>query len=232
MKIQIYTMQTPDEALAAIDAGVDHIGITPRSITPSLQGLPGEVDFATARAIRDAVGDKALRIALTVDTELDPIVQMVRAVEPDVLHLCPLAGMFPPQKVAQLSEMIPHTLIMQAISVADSSAIDEAVAYDPFVNFLILDTQAPDIAGIGASGKTHDWNISREIVQRVSAPVILAGGLSPQNVAEAVRAVRPYGVDSLTYTNQPLKGGGFRKDIDKIRAFAANARAAAQESHP
>jgi phosphoribosylanthranilate isomerase len=55
-------------------------------------------------------------------------------------------------------------------------------------------------------------------------PVVLAGGLSPENVADAIRAVRPWGVDSLTHTNHPLPGGGFRKDLEQVRGFVAAAR--------
>jgi phosphoribosylanthranilate isomerase len=58
-------------------------------------------------------------------------------------------------------------------------------------------------------------------------PVILAGGLSPENVGTAIRAVRPWGVDSLTHTNHPLPGGGFRKDLDRVGQFVRAAREAA-----
>lgn len=67
---------------------------------------------------------------------------------------------------------------------------------------------------------------SRAIVESVQVPVILAGGLSPENVGDAIRAVRPWGVDSLTHTNRPLGGGGFQKDLDRVRAFIAAARSA------
>ena len=105
--------------------------------------------------------------------------------------------------------------------------MEETLAYQTVADFIILDTQAVDIPGIGASGKTHDWNISRAIVQQSRVPVILAGGLSPENVGEAIRAVRPWGVDSLTHTNHPLPGG-FVKDIERVRLFVSAAREAAQ----
>ncbi len=219
--VQIYTMQTPTEALACIEAGADYIGVT-----PSARGLPGEIDINMAQAIFSTVWTRAVKVALTVETDLIQIADMMRPLIPDVLHLCPPTETFTPDQVRQLRALInPHTRIMHAVSVADHSAIDEALAFAPVVDFIILDTSTPTIAGIGASGKTHDWNISREIVQRVSIPVILAGGLSPENVAAAVQAVRPYGVDSLTHTNRYVSENVFVKDIDKVRAFAAAARA-------
>lgn len=222
MKIQIYTAQTVTEAETLAAVGVDHIGITPIATTPSLQGLPGEIDWTTAVEIREALRGKAVCIALTVEITLDPIVEMVKAILPDVVHLCPLRNTVLPADVVKLREQLPAEVkIMQAISVGGWDSVDEAVAYahTGVIDFFILDTQAPDIAGIGASGHTHDWNISAEIVRRVGVPVILAGGLSPDNVAESIAAVKPYGVDSLTHTNEKLADGTFRKDIEKVKAF-------------
>lgn len=219
MHIQIYTMQTPEEALAIAGLGVNHIGITPGSY-----GLPGEVDFPTARAIAQAVKGRATSVALTVDNDLSAIVAMVEAVQPDILHLCGLSGSLLPSAVQALRARLQREVaIMQAISVGGPEAIETARAYQDSVDYLILDTQAPDIAGIGASGKTHDWGVSRAIVAQSRIPVILAGGLSPENVAAAIQAVQPWGVDSLTHTNRPLPGGGFRKDLERVRQFVAAA---------
>lgn len=219
MKTQIYTMQTVAEAEAVVAAGVDHIGLTPAN-----HGLPGEIDFATARQIRDTLHGKATIVALSVDEDLAPIQAMVAAVQPDILHLCGLEDSLPPEAVAELRVLLPGLPIMQAISVSGPGAVDAALAYEPVAEYIILDTQAPDIAGIGASGVTHDWNISREIVRRVKIPVILAGGLSADNVAAAIAQVQPWAVDSLTHTNERLPGGGFRKDLEKVRQFVAAAR--------
>lgn len=219
MRIQIYTMQSVEEAQAVIALGVDHIGITPGEYA-----LPGEVDFAMARNIVEVVGDTAVCVALSVDSDFDAICAMVNAVNPHILHLCGLENTLPPEEVCALRERLPGLAIMQAISVAGPEAVDVALSYQDVADYLILDTQAPDIAGIGASGVTHDWNISREIVRQSRIPVILAGGLSPENVAEAVRVVQPWGVDSLTHTNQPLSSGGFRKDLDRVRQFVISAR--------
>jgi phosphoribosylanthranilate isomerase len=219
MRTQIYTMQTINEAQAVVALGVDHIGVTPANL-----GLPGEVNLDTARAIVHAVGDAAVSVALTVASDLDTIETMVKIVRPDILHLCGLENTLPPDAVRVLRERLPNMEIMQAVSVAGPGALDVALAYQEVADYLILDTQAPGIAGIGASGETHDWNISREIVRQVHIPVILAGGLSPENVAQAISVVQPWGVDSLTHTNRPLPGGGFRKDLERVRQFVMAAQ--------
>jgi len=219
MKVQIYTMQSVEEALQVAALGVDHLGLTPSQI-----GLPGEIDFWTAREIVEAVGDTAVCVALTVESEEKEIIRMAQAVQPDILHLCGLENTFLPDEVRRLRDKLPDLPLMQAVSVGGPDSLQVAQEFHEVVDYLILDTQAPDIAGIGASGKTHDWNISRQIVQEMDLPVILAGGLSPENVTQAIAEVDPWGVDSLTHTNQPLPGGGFKKDLLKIKRFVQNAK--------
>jgi len=91
-------------------------------------------------------------------------------------------------------------------------------------DFLLLDSHRPFDKQIGALGVTHDWAISRRIVDLVSTPVILAGGLGPDNVAQAIQIVRPAGVDSKTKTD---RDGSHAKDLERVRRFHAAARAAA-----
>ncbi|MBU6473732.1 MAG: phosphoribosylanthranilate isomerase, partial [Alphaproteobacteria bacterium] len=93
-------------------------------------------------------------------------------------------------------------------------------------DYLILDSGSTKSPVTGATGQPHDWNISARIVAESPVPVVLAGGLSPENVAEAVRIVRPWAVDSFTRTDRPGQRGV--KDPERVRAFARNARAAAE----
>lgn len=220
MIVQIYTMQSIEEAVAVARLGVDHLGVT-----PSNHDLPGEIDNATAREIVEAVRGLATAVALTVDTDFEVIASMCRTVRPDVLHLCgPIDGIAA-SEIPELRAMIPSgTRIIQAIPMDREDALDLALRYGRVADLLLLDSQAPDIDGIGAAGVVHDWNKSRQIVTRVEVPVILAGGLAPDNVAEAIRVVRPWGVDSLTHTNLPTGPKSFRKDLDKVAAFVENAR--------
>jgi phosphoribosylanthranilate isomerase len=114
--------------------------------------------------------------------------------------------------------------IMQAIPVMDASALQIARDFEAVSDYFILDSYSDQIGGIGAAGFTHDWSISRAIVEQSRIPVILAGGLSPENVAEAIRQVHPWGVDSLTKTNEVLGEGKFRKDLERIRLFVERAK--------
>ena len=219
IQVQIYTMQTVDEALAVATIGVDHIGVTPADL-----GLPGEVALARAAEICDAVKGAATSVALSVDADLRAIERMVRTVQPDVLHLCGTPGAVGPDAVADLRQVLPGVAIMQAIAVTGPDAVDLARSYEPVVDYLILDSVDAEIPGVGASGVVHDWEVSAAIVAAVDVPVILAGGLSPENVVDAIAAVTPWGVDSLTFTNRPTEDGGFRKDLIRVAQFVAAAR--------
>ena len=217
MKVQIYTLQSVEEALEVVSVGVDNIGITPASI-----GLPGEISYETAKDICEKVED-ATKVALSVSSNIDEIVEMVQFVDPNVLHLCGEPGELNTNGVKSLKERLQkynkELPIMQAISVDDMSALDFAKEYEHISDYFILDTSTAAVQGVGASGNVHDWNVSKAIVESVSIPVILAGGLSSENVQEAISTVHPWGVDSLTHTNKFLNDGSFIKDIEKVREF-------------
>ena len=221
MKVQIYTLQTVEEALEVISVGVDNIGITPASI-----GLPGEISNETAKDICEKV-EGGTKVALSVSSNIDEIMEMVMFVGPDVLHLCGEPGELNTNGVKSLRERLQkynkELPIMQAISVDDMSALDFAKEYEHISDYFILDTSTTAVQGVGASGNVHDWNVSKAIVESVDIPVILAGGLSSENVQEAISTVHPWGVDSLTHTNKFLDDGSFIKDIEKVREFYTNA---------
>jgi len=204
---------------------VDHLGVTPTD-----RGLPGEIDINTARSICRAVEKNIVTVALSVESDQEIILSMVNEVRPKILHLCGPQGSITPEFISDLkAKLYKKNLnieIMQAISVAGHESIDVAKSYSEVVEYLILDTQSEDVYGIGASGNTHDWSISRKIVEAVDIPVILAGGLSTENVSEAIKQVMPWGVDSLTHTNEIIEGKGFRKNLDKVKSFVSASKQA------
>ena len=124
MIIQLYTMQTAEEALACVAAGADHVGLTPP------QGLPGELP--SLEAMRDivlAVGDRARCVALTVDMDPARIITLVEVVKPAILHLCPLADAITPETVAALRARLPGIPVMQAVSVTGPESVRVAREY-------------------------------------------------------------------------------------------------------
>ena len=221
MKVQIYTLQSVEEAIEVTKIGIDNIGITPASI-----GLPGEISYETAKEICENV-KQGTKVALSVSNNIEEIIEMIMFVNPDVLHLCGEPGELNVKAIKlikqQLQKYKSKLPIMQAISVDDMSALNFAKEYEEVADYFILDTSTTSVQGIGASGNVHDWSISKMIVENVKIPVVLAGGLSPENVKEAIATVKPWGVDSLTHTNKFLIDGSFTKDIKKVREFYINA---------
>ncbi len=226
MITQVYTAQTPTEAVELARLGVDHVGVT-----ISERGLPGEVSISTGRAIVATIADSPSKsVALTVETSIADVERFAAAVVPDILHLCGDTSAFGPATVAELRAWLSRSglevSLMQAIAVSGPESVELALTYQPHVDWLILDSVTESVEGIGAAGVVHDWAVSRAIVEATSVPVILAGGLGPENVAEAIASVRPAGVDSLTRTNRYDHDGSFTKDLDAVRRFVTKARAA------
>ena len=217
VKVQLY-LRSADDAVLCSQAGADFVGLT-------IGGqwlLADTLDHETARGVFAAVPPGIMKVALSFIPDVASILEMVRAVKPDVMHLAgePLSI----DQLLQLRTAEPTIKIMQAIPMNTGDPILMARQYQPVCDYFLLDTNDPDAVDIGATGETHDWNISAQLVREVHIPVILAGGLSPENVAEAVKLVRPWGVDSYSHTNLP--GTPVRKDPNKVRAFIANAKEA------
>src|SRR5689334_16056216 len=96
----------------------------------------------------------------------------------------------------------------------------------PACDFILLDTAHPTTDVVGATGHTHDWSLSAAIVDAISTPVVLAGGLGPDNVVDAIAATHPAGVDSETRTSRD--DDRRRKDPERLRRFVERAREASR----
>lgn len=220
--IQIYSIQTVEEALQCVQAGAEAIGVA----VATGANLPAEVPEATCAEIFAALKGRAQRVLLVVTQTEEETVEYVRRLQPDILQLCGNRLPATPEFAAQCRAVRPGLRVLQAVGVDGPEAIDRAKYFAGFCDMLILDSIAPGIAGIGAAGRTHDWSIDAEIVRSVPCPVVLAGGLDAENVRAAIEAVRPWGVDSFTRTSDRLSDGGSRKNIEKVRAFVQAAREA------
>jgi phosphoribosylanthranilate isomerase len=111
---------------------------------------------------------------------------------------------------------------MRSIPVVGEESIAIAKSYDGVADMLLLDSHRAGDRQIGALGITHSWEIDRKIVESVRIPAIIAGGLGPDNVIDAIRAVQPAGVDSKTKTDR--NDGSHTKDLQKIRRFVTQAK--------
>ena len=220
--IQIYSIQTVEEALQCVQAGAEAIGVA----VATGANLPAEVPEATCAEIFAALEGRAQRVLLVVTQTEEETVEYVRRLQPDILQLCGNRLPATPEFAAQCRAVRPGLRVLQVVGVDGPEAIDRAKYFAGFCDILILDSIAPGIAGIGAAGRTHDWSIDAEIVRSVPCHVVLAGGLDAENVRAAIEAVRPWGVDSFTRTSDRLPDGGSRKNIEKVRAFVQAAREA------
>ncbi|MBL8058956.1 MAG: phosphoribosylanthranilate isomerase, partial [Anaerolineales bacterium] len=211
------------EAVAAAEMGVDQIGF----VAGDYGVVHGELSFADARRLAQALPAGTTRVALTMATQVDEILRMAAAVEPDIIHISTDLEDVGVAAMAELRRRLPAAVkLMKALAVGGEESLAAARRFAPVSDLFLLDSKGHGLPGIGASGLTHDWSISRRIVEAVNIPVILAGGLSAANVAEAIQAVRPAGVDSNTATNVP--GDPVAKDLARLRAFVAAVRGAAQ----
>lgn len=218
---QIYAATSVADALKMVELGVDQVGF----VAGDYGEVYGELTFAQAREIVETLRGRATASALTMSTNVKEILRMVEAVRPDILHISSDTEAVSVPAIRQLRPLLPSgTLLMKAIHVAGPESIKAAQAFAAVADILLLDTKVTGMPGVGATGVTHDWSISRKIVRLVGprAKVILAGGLVPDNVAEAIRTVQPWGVDSNTGTNLP--GDPVTKDWAKVAAFVANAK--------
>jgi len=219
MIIQIYETQSPEEARALIAAGVDHIGV--------LVGdgkFPREKSITETREIFAAVQPPAKKVALFLSHDRHYMAEVLKQVKADIVQVGTFPDEFSPDDAAWLKKECPGVQIMRVIPVTGPESIEEAKRYDGIADFLLTDTVLPKGTIIGATGKTHDWKLDRQIIQSVKIPVVIAGGLGPENVAEAIRQTQPAGVDCKTKTDKD--DGSHQKDIDKVRAFVAAVRSA------
>jgi phosphoribosylanthranilate isomerase len=216
MIVQIYEVRSAEEAAAIAACGVDHIGVL-----VGFGAFPRETAPAAACGIFAACPPGTMRVALSLSAEPQEIDRVMAETEPHIIHIGAAPELLSPAATAAIKARHPEVRMMRSVPVVDSGSVEIARAYEGIADFLLLDSHDPGDRQVGALGRTHDWTISRRIVDSVKVPVILAGGLGPDNVAAAIAAVIPVGVDSKTKTDH---ADGNRKDLDAVRAFVAAAR--------
>jgi len=212
IKVKICCIQSIEEAHLAINYGASAIGLV--SEMPS---GPGVISEELITKIVKQVPADISTFLLTSKTNAEELIaqhkkcntthiQLVDSVEIDVYK--------------KLRDELHAVKIAQVIHIKGNNSIDEAISISDSVDLILLDSGNQNLAvkELGGTGKTHDWSISKEIVERVSIPVFLAGGLNPSNVSEAINEVKPFGVDlcSGVRINGKLDEGLLRKFFSKL----------------
>jgi len=129
----------------------------------------------------------------------------------------------PYEELKKLRTRLPGIKLVQVLHILNEQSIKEAVTVQQYVDALLLDSGNPNLAvkELGGTGRTHNWEISRKIIEGVDVPVFLAGGLSSQNVLVAIEKVQPYGVDicSGVRTNGLLDEEKLKLLFQKVNGF-------------
>ena len=213
--VKICCIASLGEARAAISAGASAIGLV--SAMPS---GPGVIPDSMIAAIAAGIGVTAESFLLTSRVEADAIIEQHQRCRTTTLQL---VDYVPPVELRRLRSALPGVRLVQVVHVRDADSVEEARAAAGLVDALLLDSGNPAAAikELGGTGRTHDWVLSRQICDSVASPVYLAGGLHAGNVVDAVRTVRPFGVDLCSSVRtdgrlDPLKLGDFFEAVRQL----------------
>lgn len=210
IRVKICCISSVEEAWAAIRCGASALGLV--SAMPSGPGVITEAQIAEIAA---RVPPPIATFLLTSLQDPEAIVAQQRRCRTNTVQLCDRLA---PEAYPVLRRGLPGISLVQVVHVTGEASVAEAEAAAAHVDALLLDSGNPALAvkELGGTGRVHDWRLSRRICARVSVPVFLAGGLRPDNVAEAVRRVAPFGLDLCS----GVRTDG-RLDEEKLRRFFA-----------
>ena len=207
-RVKICCMASVAEAWLAIEHGASAVGLV--SAMPSGPGpIPDELIAEIAAQIPPGVSS----FLLTCEQNADAIIDQQKRLRVNTIQIC---DRLPMGSYERLREALPGVSLVQVIHVSGPEAVDEAIAIWPRVDAILLDSgnQSLPIKELGGTGRTHDWRLSRAIRDSIEVPLFLAGGLKPENVATAIREVRPFGIDVCS----GLRTEG-KLDPQKLAAF-------------
>ena len=188
-KIKICCIANIEEAELAIKYGADAIGLV--SEMPS---GPGVIDYDTIIEVAKSVTGRIDTFLLTSKRTATEIIDQLKNCKTSTVQICDslISGSH-----LDIKKDLPNVKIVQVIHVVDESSVEEAIESAKTADALLLDSgnQKLAVKELGGTGRTHNWELSRQIVDGVKIPVYLAGGLNPANVKEAIETVHPFGVD-------------------------------------
>ena len=209
IRVKICGVTTVEDAEFALEAGADALGLN------FVPGTPRCLEVAQAREIGDALPPFGTRVGVFVNEPPERVMEVARLVGLDAAQL---HGDESPEDCRWLIER--GLRVIRALRVKGPETIAQI---DVFPDCAIL-LDAYVKGALGGTGETFDWELARQAAD--ARPIILSGGLKPENVGEAVRSVQPYGVDSSSGVEGAVLG---RKDPERVLGFIQNARAAISE---
>lgn len=216
VEVKICCISSHEESRMAIDAGANILGLV--SAMPS---GPGVIDEELIASIAASVS--AQTFLLTSLMETDAIVAQHRRCGTTALQLC---DALPAGSLPRLREALPDIRLVRVVHVTGDASYDEAIAAARDVDALLLDSGNPAlrVKELGGTGRVHDWSISRRICSDAGVPVFLAGGLRPENVAEALTLTGATGVDicSGVRTNGRLDREKLERFIGAVRTVGSS----------
>lgn len=209
-RVKICCIKSPAEAKLAIACGASAVGLV-----SSMPSGPGVISEEMIAQIAATVPPPIATFLLTSAHSAEAIIAQQRRCRTNTLQLC---DHLPATVYPRLRAELPGIALVQVVHVTGPESVEYAIAAAAHVDALLLDSGNPSLAvkELGGTGRTHDWTLSRQIRNAIRIPVFLAGGITPENVAAAITAVEPFGLDlcSGVRTNDNL-------DSAKLRAFFA-----------
>ena len=216
MKIKICGNCSLDDASIAISSGADALGflIGLRYPTDDEVGIPLAAEIiATAPPFLSTV-------LVTHRADAQWVIETTKTIGANTIQL---HGDFNPRDIPDLRMQLPAVKLVKAVHVHGPQSIRDATQAAQFYDAILIDTETA--TRIGGTGQTHDWSISARIVESTPKPVILAGGLTPENIRDAILTVKPYAVD----VNSGVEYPDGKKSPERIRTFILRARHAFEE---
>jgi phosphoribosylanthranilate isomerase len=207
-KVKVCCISSVEEAALAVELGASALGLV--SHMPSGPGVISEELIARiAVTVPPAVGT----FLLTSKQEVEAIIEQQRFCRTNCIQIC---DRLTSAEHRQLKKALPGISLIQVVHVAGAKSVDEAIAASECADAILLDSgnQTLAIRELGGTGRVHDWMLSREIRERISIPMFLAGGLNPGNVGRAIREVGPFGLDLCSGVRTSGK-----LDREKLQAF-------------
>ena len=207
-RVKICCISSVEEARLAIEYGASALGLVGH-----MPSGPGVIDDNAISTIAGTISPGVSSFLLTSETAAAGIIAHHRRVHTSVIQMVDAVA---ESAYAEIRAALPAVKLVQVIHVIDEKNVEEALRIAPHVDALLLDSGNPNLAvkELGGTGRTHNWQLSRTIVERSPKPVYLAGGLRAENVREAIAQVQPFGLDLCSSVRTDGK-----LDATKLAAF-------------